>query len=61
MRFKQKLSTWKIECGLADTSYDTMLLKKMHINQTVVPNQESAKNDFNDFKIDFPVQGLDFI
>ena len=46
---------------MADTSYDTMLLKKMHINQTVVPNQESAKNDFNDFKIDFPVQGLDFI
>ena len=33
----------------------------MHINQTVVPNQECAKNDFNDFKIDFPVQGLDFI
>ena len=33
----------------------------MHINQTVVLNQGSAKNDFNDFKIDFPVQGLDFI
>ena len=33
----------------------------MYINQTVVPNQGSAKNDFNGFKIDFPVQGLDFI
>lgn len=29
------------------------------INPTTVPNQGSAKNGFNDFKIDFPVQESD--
>ena len=45
---------------MADTSFGIMLLQKLQINHTVVSNPGCAKNDFNDFKIDFPVQKFDF-
>ena len=45
----------------ANSSYLRLkLLQKLQMNPTVVSNGESSKNDFNDFKIGFPVKKSDF-
>lgn len=60
--FETFLEKFRVPNLLKTCEQQLLLLKTFTeaiINPTTVPNQGSAKNGFNDFKIDFPVQESD--